>query len=46
MFDDSDDEVDEEEGHVTGLMNATAINDDDAQMVNGGINTGQGLLPQ
>lgn len=45
MYDDGD-EVDEEEGHVTGLMNATAINDDDAEMVNGGINTNQGLLNQ
>lgn len=28
MYDD-DDELDEQEGHVTGLMNATAINDDE-----------------
>jgi len=28
MYDD-DEELDEDEGHVTGLMNATAINDDD-----------------
>ena len=29
MYDDDDDELDEQEGHVTGLMHATAINDDE-----------------
>lgn len=41
MYDDGD-EVDEDEGHVTGLMNATGINDEeDDEMVDGGIDTSQ-----
>ena len=41
MFDDAD-ELDDEEGHVTGLMSATGINDDDDdEMVDVGVETTQ-----
>ena len=43
MFDDAD-ELDDEEGHVTGLMSATGINDDDDdEMVDVGVDTTQAI---
>ena len=42
MYDDGD-EGDEDEGQVTGLMNATAINDDDdEEMADESVDTSQG----
>jgi F-box and leucine-rich repeat protein GRR1 len=41
MYDDGD-EADEDEGQVTGLMNATAINDDDDEMVDENMDNSQG----
>jgi F-box and leucine-rich repeat protein GRR1 len=43
MFDDAD-ELDDEEGQVTGLLSATGINDDDDdEMIDVGVDTSQAI---